>query len=406
MLLLITGNKKPQFKLQLVINDLTNIPQISGYCYIELLIRNTQHAHKPHAKKSKLVDADDDAEYEKISGTVSGSTVKTATSKHKIHNFKCNFNYSLSCNLKFPYKKSENLVGNKYLSMTVFYLSSDNSDIVTIGKTDVNLTEYLNFKDPVTSKYLLKDSKVNSILSLTVGLSELPADMDFHTQLQINDSTAPSIHGSVANNLSSDTVVTRPTTFNIPQFDRKNVFTGLNGVMVHDSDDSNKLNPSSVKKPMSQTSSDNSSGKGPLKSKFNIKSSITIKSDNDKSKPALSSQSEKADTVPVQSQNQQSSIIMDPIVSGLYKKILESTWDPELHSLLDYTPEKCINDIFEYTDNPLGWCPYVSKKFGTWADEGESDEEGDNVKDLNGLLSEVKLREDLKSWSIRVEQES
>lgn len=87
---------------------------------------------------------------------------------------------------------------------------------------------------------------------------------------------------------------------------------------------------------------------------------------------------------------------MDPIVSGLYRKILESTWDPELLPLLDYTPEKCINDIFNNSDNPKGWCPNIKQ------DNWDNDEDDDGLKNLNGLINESKLRDDLRSWVVEM----
>lgn len=97
--------------------------------------------------------------------------------------------------------------------------------------------------------------------------------------------------------------------------------------------------------------------------------------------------------------------MMDPIVSQLYCKILESSWDPELYPILDYTPEQCIEDIFNNPDNKYG-CNLKLKQLyeSKLNDESEELKELDNsYRELNGLISESKYRSDLKSWNINVD---
>jgi hypothetical protein len=423
------SSKKPRFNLQLTINDLSNIPQISGSCYIEVTIKNSNSLIKPLRVQNKFLKIEDDIEdeaeelgktfssHEKHRATTSllkGSTVFATTSKKKIHNFKCHFNFSLSCNLKFPYKKSQNLIGNKYLLLKVFY--SHGSENVLIGKSEINLLEYLNFDKEVTSKYLLKDSKVNSILSLTIKLTQLPSNQDFHTQLQLND------------NISNQTTLTsiskdfKQSNFNIPQFDRKNIFGGFSDALNDDSFDKNPTNDTlkneydksesnpGVKKSNSQISHKDSKcslkftkQSSSIKNSDTTNSSSNFKSSTTNSNLTKTSNSNSdfnSDLLPTTSQaHTQPGVVMDPIVSGLYRKILESTWDPELLPLLDYTPEKCINDIFNNSDNPQGWCPNINQD--NW-DMNEDDDDDNGLKNLNGLIDERKLRPDLKSWTVEI----
>lgn len=407
------SDKKPRFSFSLTINDLSNIPQISGHCYIEISIRNSNSLIKPLRIRNKLAklshddhnDHDNDegltfSSHDKnkgCTGIIKGSTVSAITSKRKIHNFKCAFNFNLSCNLKFPYKKSQNLIGNKFLILKVYYILQETNEEVLVGKTEINLSEYLNFDDAVTSKYLLKDAKINSILSLTIDLKELSDQQDFHTLLQLNENVSAERVASSSLSQSS-----HQGTFNVPQFERKNVFGGFNNAIKDD--DSKKPNPTNSKV-ASESNSLNieTSHQNPDNSTASVNSSKKSQKAQSKSSRTEPTKPEALPTS--ETHTQQLGITMDPIVCGLHRKILESTWDPELLPLLNYTPEMCINDIFNNANNPKGWCPEIFKTIGRW-DDDDDENDNDDVRNLNGLISESRLREDLKSWSVEVEQKS
>lgn len=343
------SSKKPKFSLDLTVNELSNIPQVSGYCFLELSIKDSKRLRlfplKGHAP------ADDDKLILKSLDvsqlTSSSGNVTVTTSRKKIHNFKCSFNYNLTCNLRFPYKRRENLIADKFLSVRVFYVNDAKHHTTELGRLDVNLLEYLNFTNPKSSKYLLRESKVNSILSLTVFLKELPSNYDFHTQLQIHDSH--STHESEKKRSTST------TKFNVPQFERSKVFGGLNDV-IHLPNDLASFTHSA----------------SPTSLHFSSDELEVLRPKPDEA----------------------SNVIMDPIISNLYKKILESTWDPELHTLLAYPPEKCIEDIFA-SPSPQAYRELLAKKFGGWRDEDDGD-----VREINGLINEVKFRDDLRSWLV------
>lgn len=427
--------------MDLTINELTNIPQVSGYCFIELQIRDSKKGFKPafssfktHSPahddnkdgnliskvESKLhTSSSSDLSDSSSSTTTSSGNVSVTTSRKRIQNFKCTFNYNLSCNLKFPYKRRENLIAGKNLSLKVYYIhdskSGDNlssgknsrthvgHDTSELGKLDINLSEYLNFNEPTNSKYLLRDSKVNSILTLTINLTELPSNYDFHTQLQINDS-----HSTTTQTLSEETSkdpkpVSQPTKFNVPQFERKKLFGGLNDVInspdsstfssqnlsvsSHSSTESDK-NSSSHRRQTTQTSDE--SKKKPLS-----KLKLSCKTDTNHTPPQPHS-SANGDTG--SNGKVHESIIMDPIITSLYKKLLESTWDPELYCLLNYSPEECVKDLFDCS-NEKDFSNVYCKKLG--ASYHPPEPESGESRDLNGLINEHSFRDDLRSWSIK-----
>lgn len=124
-----SSSSKPKFSFNLMINDLTNVPQINGSCFIELQIKDGGRHHS-ESKVSKSISStimapsttsrtflnkfDDfttslstsqnSGMKESTTSSLSGN-VSATTSRKKLHNFKCNFNYKLSCNLKFNIRK-------------------------------------------------------------------------------------------------------------------------------------------------------------------------------------------------------------------------------------------------------------------------------------------------------------
>lgn len=355
------AEKKPRFHLNLAINELSNIPQIQGYCYLELYIRNSSSKSHWFSSSAGHLSSQLKKEHKGLTGkTLSGNHIHVATAKKKIHNFRCAFHENISCNLKFPVKKSQNLIGNKYLSLRVFYVPHhDLSDATVIGRLEVNLSEYLNFSGTKTLKYLLKDSKVNLILSISIALLEMDPQQDFHTLLQLTTSKTTPMAASSSVKLGNHSATTQ---FNIPEFDRKNVFGGLNNVIIAES---------------------------PTLSKRLVHSNDSSLEHDSKTNKMAAKKLQARQEGQNASQDSEAVFTMDPVVQSLYKKVLESTWDPQLHPLLEYSPEKCINDIFDGTQTP-------AEHF-----QDLSDLEDDEVyRNMNGLISETRLRDDLRSWSV------
>ncbi|KAK6454249.1 N-terminal C2 in EEIG1 and EHBP1 proteins-domain-containing protein [Scheffersomyces xylosifermentans] len=453
------SGKRPKFAFDLSINELSNIPQISGSSFIDLQIRDSKKKI-PALKAPRIgngIFSKDEITNEKSGQDSSGRTstemsksdsvgststtpsghVYTTTSRKKIHNFKCAYNYKLSCNLKFPLKRKDNLIGNKWLVIRAFYVSevhkshsgdhshgndthindegSTHTQTVEMGKVEINLAEYLNFKEPVTSKYLLRDAKINAILSLTISLRELPSNYDFHTQLQISDAPSQSNASTTAtlgklSKTKTRTVNSGSNTFTVPEFERKNVFGGIHTVFSESGTPppSNPSTPPPVPSESSTSSASSEDSNDRKGQKF-----LHAKTEGSKGRTSSGtlgrhtsfvgrnkSGADNISNITAHTGVNKSGVIMDPIVSALYSKILESTWDPELQPLLDYYPEKCIKDIFDNPDNPLGRNPKLATKLGHWSSElGDGD---DTVREINGLINEANVREDLRSWTVDV----
>lgn len=381
--------KKPKFKFEFSINDLSNIPHTSGYCYIDIYIGDgSPHGLKAALSQLKPLKAgfngkDEKGESQDVStgGESSGSrsssnsgNIYVRTSRGKIHNFRCHFKFKLSCNLQFPLKRKDNMIGNKYVTLRVFYVADKSSKFdhaTELGEVKLNLAEYLNFNEPVTAKYLLQESKINSIVSLTTSLDELPSEMEFHTQLRINDSKNGQSNPSTVLTISKAADL-KSRSFNVPQFQRKAVFGGLDGVI-------NSLNQSNSKQALGSNSSEDD------KASKTEENASGQQRDTHKSEPAALS-SKTIDNV-----------IVDPIIGNLYKKVLESTWDPNLRTLLKLTPDKIVDDIFQHSED---------KNLRLLEEDLEhyiklnQDSDAGAFEGMNGLINESKYRKNLQSWSV------
>lgn len=368
-------SRRPKFKFELTINDLSNIPYTSGHCYLDIRIGDGSLSGLIAAlSQLKLVpkSGTESADLSSSGASQSSSSkgIHVHTSLRKIHNFKSSFNYKVSCNLRFSVKKRDNMIGDKYLTIVVMYApekkSRSDRNGTELGRVKLNLAEYLNFREPLSSKYLLQESKVNSILSLTTYLEELPAEFDFHTLLHIEDSkhSTSSSSGSFSKSTKLST-----RSFTVPQFQSTGVFGGLDRV-INSQPSVNGLKPA------------------PSDEHTNTKDSS--------SKEVPKNGSQQDSDVPSFTVHSFDNVIVDPLVSGLYKKVLESTWDPELQNLLKFTPEKIIDDIFNSKDSE-----YTDKTKGDIKDFDNMDDDSDDYyKDTKGLINEARYREDLRSWKV------
>lgn len=408
-----SSSKKPRFNLDLSIHEISNIPQVNGYCYIDVEVRDGKK-RKPHLllKASSNDIGNSNSSSDKFEGSYSSSDVSTSTTMKKIHNFKCKFNFNMNCNLKFSVKKKNNRISSKYLLMKVYYvteedvkhkdherIASHRGHKIELGRLELNLSEYINVEEPLTSKYLMSNSKVNSILNLTVFLSELPDGYDFHTQLQVSDESAhPSTSGSL--NRTNKKVQSKPaksknTKYNAPNLERTKIFGGLNDVIKSsDTTPLANLSTSSIPSDDSDKQSQVKQNHGPP-SRADIHDSESTTSKKRSSGEHGTTASNVMSSANIVNETRNANVMMDPIVSNLYRKILESTWDPELQDLLQFTPEECISDIFDNGGD--GWNKSVSQNFGSWSDENNDDE---SIKNINGLINEASFREDLRSWNI------
>ncbi|KAG7695440.1 hypothetical protein KL930_003437 [Ogataea haglerorum] len=75
--------------------------------------------------------------------------------------------------------KEHYTLSDKWLYITFFVHDSLNSKKDKLGTLELNLTEYVNDREPKNLRYLLKDSKTNAILRLSVYMKHLNSAQDY-----------------------------------------------------------------------------------------------------------------------------------------------------------------------------------------------------------------------------------
>lgn len=311
-------SRRPKFLFNLKINELTNIPQSSGYCFVKWHLKDgtgtTSHTIIPEigSPQSNV----------KSSSQSRGATPRVLVKSHRAH-----WNYSLQkpVQVKLVTDKNKNL-NSKEMVLEVYFefleptnashgkfqhsrqlsdasstnssASSSNSNVYTqkvsrkmlLGVVEVNIAEYVNREQHmVTSRFLLQKSKVNSILSLGIQL-EL-------TRGSFDDFQLPSA-------VSSGQL---PNTFR----------NGITEVFDESSD---------ISSPVSSTFLGNSGASG---SNYNGSSSPAKKTADLSGSFSIA--------------------ISNPFVEKLYQKTFQVPWDPRPG---EFTPKECVEDILDGGD---GW---------------------------------------------------
>lgn len=356
------------YALKLDVPEIANVPYTSGSCFVEIQIRDT--AKWSSSQLSALSQQMTDSKENSVPGIGSDkeslftgtNSVAAATVARKIHNFKCNFNFRLDCNLRFRATKKSKKTASKYLLVRVFVRHDKTSkhehhQVSELGRVSIDLAEYSASSKVSTSKYLLRHSKVNSILSISIGLSPLSPNYDFHTSLNIGECVSLKSQ-SQKHRLTSNS-------FQVSLFERNSFLP----VLPNDSSQSQHKN--------SQTIPDSSN-------------SLQAQGSNLDSNSFTSSKAQYDPTPHPE--------LMDSLITKLYCKVLELAWDTSLPTLLDHDPQSRVNAIFD--DEKTG--DHDSKHETDEEDsDSESDQEPDSsLKHVNGLFSETEYRDNLRSWLI------
>lgn len=149
--LLVPKNRKPKFCVQLAIQDLTNVPLVSGLVHVRWHMRDS------------------------IRSEARGKTERSAIKEHKVE-----WGYQTSWTSRIVINKS----GLLQESMIEFEVSQEmygGKERHALGKLALNLAEYANLNESTTRRYLLQESKVNSTLKIGIRLDQLSGDRGFRT---------------------------------------------------------------------------------------------------------------------------------------------------------------------------------------------------------------------------------
>lgn len=340
MPLLNTKNKsrKPKFLLNLRINELINIPQSSGYCYIRWNLKEGT------GTSSSVVGAN--GEVKSVMTQSHGHTPKVKVENHRA---RWNYEFDRPLQVKLLVDKNRDLVPKNMILEVYFEFLQENRETLPsgtrsrshshghtpepvsnnvyaqrttgkllLGVVSLNIAEYVKEDEQaVTNRFLLKKSKVNSILNVTMQLSLARGTYnDFNVPRNFTSGQLPGTFRSGIGDILEDTSDV--------------------GSLQSSAYQSSIGSPQGTRHIISENGHANGSGGvGNGKAHSNLGSSMT------------------SPTLPTTT----ISASMSPLVDNLYQKTFQLPWDPRPG---EFTPRECVEDILQggngWAKNEKGIC--------------------------------------------------
>lgn len=313
-------SKKPKFLLTLRINELINIPQSSGYCYVKW------HLKEGTGTSTSGPIVDSNGEEIHVMNQSHGATPRIKVENHRA---RWSYEFEKPLQIKMLVDRNRELVSKVLLLEVFFEFLSDTAGNkprrsnsgskpaksgpnhvysqkatgkMLLGVVSLNLAEYVREDEqPTTNRFLLKKSKVNSILNVTVQIKLIRGSYrDFMVSRNFNSGQVPGALRS-----------------------------GINDML----DESSEVGSST-------SSAFQPSVSSPLRNKFSLGQRKTGGSSfaSERSKNFISA-------------------TMSPLVDSLYQKTFQLPWDPRPG---EFTPRECVEDILQggngWAKNEKGIC--------------------------------------------------
>ena len=139
---------RPKFGVNIQINELLNIPLVSGRCWVRWYVRDSA---KPDAR---------------------GKTEHMPIKEHRAL-----WDHEINIPAKIGIGKMNVL--KEYMVIFDVMWDQNGSDKLQLGKVELNLAEYVGGTEPKKTKYLLKNSKINGALSLTVAMKQISGSKNY-----------------------------------------------------------------------------------------------------------------------------------------------------------------------------------------------------------------------------------
>lgn len=147
--LLVPKGRRPRFQVRLAIEDLTNVPLVSGLVHVRWHLRDS------------------------IRGEARGKTDRAIIKDHKVQ-----WSASHRWPIRLHIDRSGKL-NDAWLDMEVFQELYQGKERHALGKLSLNLAEYAGVREEVNRRYLLQDSKVNSTLRVAIYMQQVSGGQDF-----------------------------------------------------------------------------------------------------------------------------------------------------------------------------------------------------------------------------------
>jgi hypothetical protein len=141
------ATSRPHFEVNVEIQELTNIPQSIGLVSVRWYIKDSPR-----------------------------SETRGRTKSMPIKNHRVAWNHHLTTKTRMGIDR-HNVLRHAYMVFEVVWEHSGNNKL-NMGKVELNLSEYVG-REPVVTRYLLKESKVNSILNLIVTMKQTKGTIDY-----------------------------------------------------------------------------------------------------------------------------------------------------------------------------------------------------------------------------------
>ncbi|BFZ63756.1 hypothetical protein YB2330_004888 [Saitoella coloradoensis] len=164
----IPKSRRPKFRLEIKIHELTNIPLVSGTVHVRW-----------HLSSSTAGDS------------------RGRTSRAPIKDHKCSWDYRREAVIRMVVGK-DGILQESGLVCEVVQELNGGRDVFTIGVLHINLAEYCGVKREETRRHLLQKSKVNSILKITLKTHQISGDTTYRTPATKKSSVFSDITGLVS----------------------------------------------------------------------------------------------------------------------------------------------------------------------------------------------------------------
>lgn len=152
---------RPKFHVDLRVKELTNIPQNTGQVYAKWYLKDSA---KPDARGR--------------------------TSSEPIKDHRASWDYSSRTSTRIGIDR-DHILRHSWIVFDVQWEHQGNGKL-SLGKVELNLAEYVNRQSDM-NRYLLKESKINSILHVVISLRQTKGP----TNYQIPEFSSPQIFGDI-----------------------------------------------------------------------------------------------------------------------------------------------------------------------------------------------------------------
>ncbi|VEU21747.1 DEKNAAC102320 [Brettanomyces naardenensis] len=308
---------KIQFELLLRVIDLSNVPLLDGnHCYMVVTISN-------HKGKN----------YKKFHRT------KVTTESVAIFDHKCTFKGEGYIKQLFRLNldpKSE-VLSNKWLCVSFILIDKTDKHEGRLGTVNINLAEYANETKPASIRYLLDQSKTNSIAKLSIFLRHLTDDSGI--KYKVPESSSGNFYQGITQTLGEDvhrssSELKRNKTIPLPTAkETVNDKNGSSTCFIKSTADMVK----ELRKP-----SELADGRS---SKLPSAGSVASPLDENADSLGLDPRVVKEICDSIFTENN--------VLNGLINRTYRFTWQTKDKTYEEFTPMECVQDIVEYNGN--GW---------------------------------------------------